>query len=150
MTDVPTNRSLLLKSLGIGLASGGRASLGPAVTAFASDRPAPARAAALVAVAGELIGDKLPRASSRLKAPSLSGRVLSGAGTGAFLARSAGEPVLVPAAVAGGAAVVGSFAGLAWRRAWARTGRPDLPAAVVEDAVVIGLAYAVYRATSSR
>ncbi|MGH1561345.1 hypothetical protein [Mumia sp. DW29H23] len=141
-------RSVLLASVVAGLASGGRSSLGPAVTRLVRGPSALARGAVVAGVAAELVGDKLPRTPSRLGAVPLTGRALSGGLTGVLLARARGVSVVTPALAGAAAAVAGSYAGASWRGAWARSGRPDFPAAVVEDVVSIGLAYAAYRAVS--
>ena len=61
---------------------------------------------------GELVADKLPTTPSRLGAPALGGRVLLGGTSAAADARRDGHdpvlPALVGAAVAVGAAVLGS------------------------------------------
>ncbi|MFD1825389.1 MULTISPECIES: hypothetical protein [Mumia] len=147
MADDRLTRRIVIACVVLGAATGGRSTLGPVVARMSTgNRSTWSRAAALSGVAAELVGDKLPRTPSRLKAAPLAGRVASGALTGSLLAGSGGVSRLVPAAVGAGAALAGSYAGAAWRGAWARTGRPDLPAALAEDAVAVGLAYAGYRA----
>jgi len=105
----------------------------------------PARIVAGVGVAGELVGDKLPRTPSRLEPPGLAARVALAAVAGAVLARAA-ERAMVPAAlVASATAVVSARVGHDLRRA-AATRVPPLVAALVEDVVAIGLAsFAVRR-----
>ncbi|TNC47569.1 hypothetical protein [Mumia zhuanghuii] len=147
MTHDHSARRVVLASVVLGVASGGRSTLGPVVARLSTgSRSTWSRVAALSGVAAELVGDKLPIAPSRLKPASLAGRVTAGAVTGSMLAANNGVGRLVPAAAGAGAALAGSYAGAAWRGAWARTGRPDLAAAVVEDAAVVGLAYGTYKA----
>ena len=93
------------------------------------------RAFLAVAAAGELVGDKLPSVPSRTAPGPLALRMAAGGLCGHALA---GRPGLA-AGVAG--AAVGSFAGQRSRGMLAeRTGLPDWPFAVAEDAVAYTLA----------
>lgn len=136
--------SLLARALALGLAAGGRATLGIAAPVVARG-PVAARVLLGLAVAGELVGDKLPRTPDRTEPGSLAGRAVSGVIGGAVLARRAGRGPVPTAVLGGAAALAGSFLGIGWRRA--AVGRlPAVPAALIEDAVVLGLAsYAVRR-----
>jgi uncharacterized membrane protein len=158
-----TNRlPLLARTALLGLATGGRSSSGLAGVSWTAT-PADAaplgvlagprlRAGATAFALGEGIVDKLPQTPSRLSAGPLAGRVVLGALCGVALAARPGAvpvralPVAawVPGAVVGGsAAVAGAYLGAAWRR-----GAPfgsDLPAALVEDAVVVLLSLAACR-----
>lgn len=92
-----------------------------------------------VLAVGEIINDKLPKTPSRLVPPQFGARVVMGAFTGAAIGLSHGH--LAMGIIAG---LVGSVAGTlggAKARAFAAKlfGR-DLPAALLEDAVAIGLA----------
>jgi uncharacterized membrane protein len=51
----------------------------------------------------------------------------------------------VPALLGGLGALAGSVAGARWRARAASAGRPDLAAALVEDAAVAGLAWSAVR-----
>jgi uncharacterized membrane protein len=146
---------LVVRALALGLAAGSRASLGVAAPLLG---PVPAhrlpthrlrrpagvpRLVAGLAVAGELVGDKLPATPSRLERSGPDIRAGSGAVGGLLLAlRHHAEPRATAAAVVAGAAggAVGTGVGAAWRSAVARRGWPDLPAALAEDAVALGLA----------
>lgn len=150
----------LLRPLLLGVATGLRSQLGMAVLAW-SDPPSgrdpralqvlrsrPARVALAAAAAGELVGDKLPSAPSRLNPPALAGRLVFGAAVGALAAGRADRRTTGLAAAVGvlGAAA-GSYGGAAYRKAAAgRTGTPDLPWALVEDAAAAGLAAVAVRA----
>lgn len=153
---------LLVRTALLGLATGGRSSSGLAGLAWTSRRSDSApldllasqrgRAAVTAFALGEGIVDKLPQTPSRLMAGPLAGRALLGAAGGVALAGRSGNvplrrlPVhaLVPGAFVGGfAAVLSSYLGSAWRRR-APFGS-DLPAAVVEDALVILLSWAACR-----
>jgi len=89
----------------------------------------------LVAALGELIGDKVPAAPSRLSAPALGGRMASGALAGHAVAARAG---VLPGAAA---ALAGAFAGQRARQALAaRTKWPDVCCGLVEDAAAVTVA----------
>lgn len=132
--------ALVLRSAALGVASGGRSSLGlagPTLTSGRAHRPTSAVAALMVG--GELVMDKLPGTPSRLQPPVVSVRVLSGAGGAVALAhREQAEPSLPALAGAAGAAA-GSWSGAAWR-SWAVGRLPDWEAALIEDVVAVGLA----------
>jgi uncharacterized membrane protein len=94
-----------------------------------------ARAAVLLACAGEFVVDKLPAAPDRIALPLLAGRVAAGAFSGGAVAG--------PAGIAAGAA--GAFAGsyATWqarRRAVEATGLPDPLVAVAEDLLALAAA----------
>lgn len=121
----------------LGAATGARSFAGAAALALRGrPRAGWARAAILVAAAGEAVGDKLPMTPPRSAPAGLAGRVVCGA--------------LVGAATAGrrGAAVGAAFA-LATtypsERARAllgeKTGIPDPVIAVAEDVIAYGAAY---------
>jgi uncharacterized membrane protein len=134
---------LVGRSLLLGVATGGRSSLGvagPTLTAAATG--AAKKLAALVSVGGELYADKQPGVPDRTRAAALPARLVSGGGGGALLARRQGANAALPvlAGVAGAAA--GSWGGLGWRR-WAAAGRmPDWQAGVLEDGAAVVLALA--------
>lgn len=157
MTSRPSLRAeLVVRAALLGLATGGRSSSGPAGLAWTSEPGDAAplgalagsrgRAAASAFALGEVVADKLPQTPSRLSIGPLAGRAVLGAVCGIGLAaRGVGVPVrrlpvqvAVPVALVGtAAAVAGSYAGSAWR---ARAPFPsDVPAALVEDAVVASL-----------
>ncbi|SEL11286.1 hypothetical protein SAMN04515665_108125 [Blastococcus sp. DSM 46786] len=146
---VPPPAALTARALLLGVATGGRSSLGfagPALTAptrpgAPGHRSRPARVVALASLAGELVADKHPATPDRTQPGALGGRLVAAAVGGTSLAareRVNGALPLV-AAVAGGLA--GSVGGLRWRR-WAASRMPDLQAALLEDAVALGLAAA--------
>ncbi len=144
---LPSRRpgGLLLRSAALGFAAGARSTMGIAGVCLASrgSSARPARrlrrgllAAGTVAVAAELVADKLPVTPSRLQAPSLAVRVASGCGGGAALARQADAHVAIPALAGGVCAAGGSLAGAAWREA-AATRMPAWATALVEDAAAL-------------
>ncbi len=138
----PASARLVLRSAVLGVATGGRSSLALAGPVFGD--PAArgvTRLAAAVAVAGELVADKLPATPARTSAQSLPARLLGGAGAAARLAsrERANGAAPVTAGVLG--ALAGSFGGLSWRR-WASRRVPDWQAALAEDVLALGLAAA--------
>jgi uncharacterized membrane protein len=151
---------VLLRPLLLGAVSGLRSQLGLAVLAWSAPpsnrdpaalrvlRSRPGRVLLATAAAGEVVADKLPQTPSRLSPPALTGRLLCGGVVGALAAGRADRRTTALAATAGvlGAAA-GSYAGAAYRKAAAeRTGTPDLPWALVEDAAAAGLAAAAVHA----
>jgi uncharacterized membrane protein len=142
----------------LGIAAGLRSMTPPAVVAWAAhfgwigldDTPlaflesAPARYVLLAAMLGELVADKLPSTPSRTRVGPFTARTVSGAFAGAALAMGVGEsPVLGVMAGALGA-VVGTLGGYRARTGLVRAlGVPDLPVALAEDLVAVGIALLV-------
>ncbi|SDC72885.1 hypothetical protein SAMN05660690_2308 [Geodermatophilus telluris] len=138
--------SAVLRAALLGTAAGGRSALGVAGPVLTSPTRRPARAAALAAVAGELVADKLPATPDRTVPPSVVVRLASGAAGGWLLARRDGSEWLLPALAGVAGAAAGTLGGARWRRVAApRLGA--LPAALAEDALVLALAAAAVRAT---
>jgi uncharacterized membrane protein len=96
---------------------------------------------------GEILADKLPLMPDRRKAPSFAWRVASGALSAGAMSESRGE---LPLALMAGAlgAVAGTLGGSALRSKMAGAFHRDLAAALVEDAVVVGLAIVVAKNSS--
>ncbi len=143
--------SRLAGPLLLGVATGCRASLGPAGVAFVPPRrrdPAVlsglqspwGRRVSAGLVVGELIGDKLPQTPSRLEPQGLGARLVLGGAGGAALAWRAGAHPLLGALAATAGVGAGAVGGLRMRQAVAARGWPDLPAALAEDAAALGLA----------
>jgi uncharacterized membrane protein len=100
----------------------------------------------VVLAIGELIADKTSFIPPRIQAGSMAARFVLGALCGSALALAAGMPWILPAAVAGAAAVVGAYTGYWLRRTITSHGVKDLPIALLEDATAILLAlFAVSR-----
>lgn len=136
-----TLRSAVL-SAAIGKATGFRSSVGISLGLLTwfdgTERERLAVAGSAVVTAGELVMDKLPTTPSRLDPGPLGGRVVAGAGAAYVVARRLGEDA-IPAAVIGGlTAIVGSYAGHAYR-GWASKRVPPIAAALVEDAVALSI-----------
>jgi uncharacterized membrane protein len=89
----------------------------------------------------ELVADKLPGTPSRTRPGSLIGRIVMGALCGACLSMSAGQSIPVAAVLGGIGAVIGTFGGYEIRRRVVGGLKVrDLPVAIAEDLVAIGLA----------
>jgi uncharacterized membrane protein len=98
-----------------------------------------------IAAVGELIADKLPTAPSRKALPGFLARVVLGILCGAAVGAAWQAPGIgLIAGLAG--AVAGTFGGYAARTRLARALRHDLPVALAEDLVAIGLALLAVRA----
>lgn len=129
---------LLCRSLMLGMAAGGRSSLGVAMPALTARRTGSAgKAMGALAIAGELGADKHPDMPTRLDPPALQVRVGAGAVGGAALASrdsaSTGLPMLAGAV----GALAGSVAGAAWREGSSLRG---WQAGLVEDGAAVALA----------
>ncbi|WIB00063.1 DUF4126 family protein [Curtobacterium sp. MCBA15_012] len=142
----------LVRTLALGVLSGGRSSTPLAVLALNHDNKSltgswqqwkafstPLGRGLLVASAiGELIGDKSPKAPNRISPMGLVGRIGAGAFAGAALGTTGRRDLRLEGAILGGVgAVVGSFVGWAARKVLSGTGLPDPVGALAEDAVVI-------------
>ncbi|MFP5231060.1 MAG: DUF4126 domain-containing protein [Acidobacteriota bacterium] len=93
-----------------------------------------------LAALGEYVGDTLPRAPKRTAPLGLTARFVLGAMAGALAARAVFEPV------AGGilfsliGAGIGTFGGYRVRMFWSKALGRDLPVALLESAIALGLA----------
>jgi uncharacterized membrane protein len=94
---------------------------------------------------GELVNDKLPKTPSRLIPPQFIARVVTSALCGLAIGLSAGGAILgLLAGIIG--AVAGTFGGAKARGLLAERFGHDLPAALLEDAVAVGVAaFALFR-----
>ena len=123
--------NLFWGALALGLVTGMRSTLAPAMTSRAlaarddiDDADYPARTLAshraqqvlLPMAAAELLGDKMPFAPDRTIVPSMVFRALSGGVTAAALASMRREPLLLPALIGATAALVSSKIGLGLRK----------------------------------
>ena len=145
--------SIYLRAALLGLATGGRSTLGVTALAFTARRTrwggrwlVPA---AGLATAVELAGDKLPKAPSRFAPPGLTARLAGGVASGALLARregAAGAAVPLAGLIALAGALAGGLLGKRWRTLAARRLGTDWPGAVAEDLGWLAVAgYAVTR-----
>jgi uncharacterized membrane protein len=88
---------------------------------------------------GELIGDKLPSAPSRLKPPGLIARFVLGGLSGAGVAIAGGQSMVAGAILGAAGGVAGAFAGNRIRAGLVKAFKvPDFVIALLEDAVAIG------------
>ena len=94
---------------------------------------------------GELVNDKLPKTPSRLVPPQFLARIVTGALCGLAIGLSRNGMIIgLMAGIAG--AVAGTFGGAKARGFLARTFGRDLLAALLEDAVALGIgALALFR-----
>ena len=103
---------------------------------------APARWIFTLLALGELVADKLPSTPSRKTAFPFGGRIVTGGLSGAALCAAAGTTLSgMLAGVVG--AVIGTLGGHAFRARLAAAIGSDLPAALVEDAIAVGGAFAI-------
>lgn len=147
---------ILVLALVIGVVSGLRAMMAPAVVswlaakggldlgahwlAFLGYRWTPWIFS--VAAAGELVSDQLPSTPSRKVPPQFGARIVMGGLSGAAVGAPSQQWIAgLLLGVVG--AVVGTFVGSAFRARLAAFFRSDHPAALVEDAVAIALSGAV-------
>ncbi|MGI8666700.1 MAG: hypothetical protein ACR2N4_11810 [Jatrophihabitans sp.] len=146
--------STLSRAAALGLATGGRSSFGLAALAASADRSAGsvwtgrwAARLAVLAAAGEAVGDKLPQTPSRLQPQGAIARLVLGGLGGAVLARRAGRSVPVTVLAAGTGLLAARAAtplGARWRVVGAARFGQDLPAALIEDVACLAVArYAV-------
>ena len=130
-----------IAALLLGLVAGLRTLTAPAVL-WLVRHPSPIAYALGVLALFELVGDLSPKAPPRTAAVGLGARVLSGAFCGWAVTAAAGRPAIAGAAIGVAGALLGAYLGLAARvRAVSLIGR--VPAALLEDAVAIALAFAV-------
>jgi uncharacterized membrane protein len=94
---------------------------------------------------GELVNDKLPKTPSRLVPPQFISRIVTGALCGLAIGLSRNGMIIgLMTGIAG--AVAGTFGGAKARSFLARMFGRDLPAALLEDAVALGIgALALFR-----
>jgi uncharacterized membrane protein len=96
--------------------------------------------------AGELVTDQLPSTPSRTVPVQFGTRILMGGVCGAALTAGAGN-MLLGAFVGIAGAVAGTLGGRAFRGRLAAAFGSDRPAALLEDAIAIGAAFAVVLAS---
>lgn len=148
-----------VQAVGLGVVAGMRSQLPLALLALGAGRgrfaidadgavgllrsPVVQRLLVLSAV-GELVGDKLPFAPSRLTPGPLIGRMLFGGLAGAAVASETRRSLLLGAVLGAGGAVFGSWVGYHARVALgSATGIPDPVWGIVEDVAVVTLGMGV-------
>ena len=142
----------LVRTLVLGILSGGRSATPLAVLALNHDRSSLkgswqqwkvfstplGRGLLVTSAVGELIGDKLPKTPNRISPTGLVGRIGSGALAGAALGTTGKRDLRIEGAILGGlGALVGSFVGWGARKLVGSVGLPDPVVALAEDAATI-------------
>jgi hypothetical protein len=148
VTATPIARSYLQRAALAGGAKGLRSTVGTAALLNAGAPGLPEtltrrhpKAAARLAVAVELVFDKLPSTPSRLARRGLTARIVYASIAGALVARGANQPELPAVLVACTAAVVSAGVGHDVRAAASERFQPLLGAAA-EDGIALSLAAA--------
>lgn len=150
----PTNLQVFTAASAIGVVSGMRALLPPAILAqivrtgvlelydsplTKIGRPTTSTAIGLLSV-GELIGDKLPTTPSRTKPVALIPRILSGALCGVILCASKKQSPVVGALAGALGATGGTFAAYHLRKLISESlAIPNPAAGAIEDGIAVGL-----------
>ena len=93
-----------------------------------------------IAALGEYVVDTLPQAPSRTAPVGLSARIVFGALVGALAAKAVFEPAAGGIVFGVLGAVIGTFGGHRLRMYWAKALGRDLPVALTESAMALGLA----------
>jgi uncharacterized membrane protein len=87
----------------------------------------------------EFVGDKLPSAPDRIKAPVIAGRLLAGALAGASIYKASGNKAFIGAILGGSAAVLATFGSFYLRKSTVKaTKLMDPIIGSIEDALVVG------------
>jgi len=149
-----SSTGVLLGALALGLVTGMRSTLAPAMTSRAlaacddidsADEPARtlashrAQQVLLPMAAAELLGDKMPFAPDRTIVPSMMFRALSGGVTAAALASMRREPLLLPAVIGATAALVSSKIGLSLRKPYQPQPLVNAALGLAEDGLALTL-----------
>lgn len=94
---------------------------------------------------GEYVADTLPMTPSRKKLPLMLGRLAMGIFVGCLVATLLHQPSTGGVVFGGVGALIGTYGGYAARMRGARLFGRDLPMALLESAVVLGLAIEALR-----
>lgn len=128
-----------MRALGLGVATGLRTMAAPT----AVFRGAPWHGWLVLGALAELVVDKLPATPSRTRPAGLLARSAAAAFAGGTIARRAGDDAATGAVIGVAGALASAYLGVAYRGAVARAGLPDLPAALLEDAVAYTKAFSL-------
>ena len=124
----------LARGFTMGVLSGSRSWLAPAMLASANVPPSMTKAMTLLA-AGEMVADKHPRMPARTNALPLAGRMMTGAFTAASHATPDRRVSMAIAGAIGG--LCGTWLFFHLRRAVAERVGPGVAAGLAEDAIAI-------------
>ncbi len=125
----------LLRPFGSGAVAGLRSMTGPATALRGSKWQ---RALPLLALA-ELVVDKLPNVPSRTIPPAMAARIVSGAVSGAVTSKRSGGNRWLGAILGSAGAIGATYLGAAYRKAASERNVPPVFAALIEDALAVGL-----------
>lgn len=160
MSKSDVDNTLLKRTILLGIMAGMRSMSGPAVMARrAAQQPKGFRGTifspltsskvaglATLASVGEIIVDKLPLLPTRTSPLPLAGRSIYGGLAGAAAYTEGKKPVMLGAAIGAVAAIASSHIFYRLRSGIAKLLHlPDLPVALLEDALVVALGRAVVR-----
>lgn len=130
--------TLYTRVFALGAISGLRTMLGPALVAEGASGYA--KLLFRLLLAGELVGDQLPKTPSRLDPGPLFGRAVAGGAVGYVLCRRAGQSPWLGVALGAGAALAGAYGGYHGRKLLGeRLHIPDAVVALGEDALAVGI-----------
>jgi uncharacterized membrane protein len=135
------NRNVVRKTLALGALTGMRSTAGAAVLAF--QRGGLLKNVLATLAAGEIVADKTAAVGNRIDPAPLAGRALMGAIVGGVIAHEADDTVTFGALLGAAAAVAAAHLAFHARR---RLPLPNVPAGLIEDALVASLASAAVRA----
>lgn len=160
MTPLYTPSMIYLSTVGMGIIAGMRSMTAPALVSnhLAQCQPQTngTRATALetptlvlllqLLAAGEMVADKIPGMPARTALPSLLGRSMSGALSGAALCAAYKQPVMAGAAIGAVSAAIAAYGSFHLRR-WIGQALhvPDPLVGAIEDAVIIGMGVSLLR-----
>jgi hypothetical protein len=129
------NSGTLKQIVVLGALSGMRSMAGLAT--LASVRPGVARPLMTLAAAGEMIADKTPWVGNRIEALPLTGRAITGATVGAWIAREQDQSAWVGAMLGAAAALVAAHLAYHGRK---RLPLSSVAGGLIEDSLVISIA----------
>jgi len=158
--ETESSRSLW-QSLALGLIAGMRCASAGAIASYISRQATPTKGSNKlikfinsdtfnttlnIAAVGELVADKLPFVPARTAPAGLAARVVSGGLSGAAVAKANGSNVTLYASLSSVVAIAATYGFYHLRKtAGEKTGIADPLIALVEDAIVAGIGFALVR-----
>jgi len=139
LSGMRSSAGLIGTSILIRQQAGAYFSPSPLVQFFNNDKT---QAGLLLAGAAEIVVDKLPSTGNRIDAPMLTGRIISGALSGATIGTASGNKPSAGALVGGIAALASTFMFYYLRKTISKSSIvPDPFVGVAEDALTIAFGY---------